>query len=907
MKRYLFFLAVSVIGIFANAGVPSISSSVPAQGGFISNSDVIVVTFSEAIRCNLSTTKGYTISPQFGGSSVYSAQGHFFVSGSSPDYTVVSPYIMINPSNNTQLLIDLSQYNITPGATCAFVLNARSIYSISSSQQMASNATITYFGAPPTLISKYPVHAQDNVLPNDTISLTYSSTVDFSYDNTKFFRILNSDDSPFWSTDGTDPLTEIIIDNNSVYIAGNPSLPSFVAGSSYKVVVDSAFFAGGIPGFSNGAWTFSVNEITAIAPFLPADGSTTASITADFSVTFSENISLNAGYVYIKNGATLVEQIPITSCSVSGATLTIPHSALNPATPYYIEMSKACVKSSSTNALFAGISGSTIWNFTTESANIWTGAVSNDFSAGGNWSAGSYNPLASVLISGGNNPARITTSVSAPDVTITSTGKLEIALGGTLTMSGKLKLESSATSNSSLVVNGTLTVNPTDVSVYQYAGNSSPSFLIKKGYASPVSGATGASAQTTRVIWKYDNRTNTLPTVSSSTTWDAGVGYITYASSPLVFTGAINTASSYTLPLLYTADPDAGIYSASFNLYGNPYTAPLDWFTMWHDLGTDTTLVSRNCWILKEGGSWTVINGKTGSVSNGSGTTIPRGHAFYLRANKGPGSGDGTDVTSSITFKKSYLVGGTQTYLKSQAAPVAPTNIRISAISTSFKTDVLYGFHQDASLGYDSYDSEALAFPNTSASYADRLQIATYTASGAPVALAINTVPNFVDSASFNVAYYVKNAGVYSLELTELDTIFKSENSLVTLKDTATHDAPVVMKQGDKYFFYANTTPSVEKSRFIITVYTSKAASILPLLNRDSGMVSAYFSNKSICIDVASQEALSVDVCDMNGIIVMKTELHGANKYSIPFENSGFYVVRVTGQEFSQSIKLVAK
>lgn len=897
MKKYLLLLIVLVGCSFAKAGTPIIVSSSPVQGGYISNSDMLVLTFSEPIRANTTISTAYTIVATFG-LTVYSSKGGYY---DDVALSHVSPYVKINPLDNTQLLIDLSPYGIVSGDSYTIILKARSIYSTSTNSPNTLT-TLTYVGAPTTLISHFPINNAIDVLPNDTIRLTYSASVDFALDPGLIFNIVNADNSPFWSTTSEDPLAEIIINNNIVEIAGNPSLPLFIAGSTYKVIIDDYFFTPLIAGFVDGDWTFTVNEITTVAPFLPVVGTTTASGTSDFSITFSDNIVANSGYIYIKDYAdnSLVEQINVSSCTVSGATLTIPHAALSGATHYYIEMSKGIVKSSSTGYRFRGISGNSIWEFTTENVNIWEGTLSDDFETGGNWSSGAYDPSQPTIIGGGTYPTKITTSINATDVTITASGKLEVASTGSLTISGKLTMASSSTSNSSLVVNGTLSVDPSNVYIYQFAGNTGS---LRKGYASPVVGATGTTAGTTQLILKFDNPTAKFVSVAPSATWDACVGYATYASSPLIFKGAINTSASYSMPLIYTSDPGGGaIYSSPYNFYGNPYTAPLDWKKMWTALSpADTMLVRQTCWVLKESGSWKTINGKTGAVTGGSGTAIPRGHAFALRAKPPVG---GEDASNTIVFNKSDLVAGNQTFLKSLTTEVLPTNLRFTAVSNNYQTDIIYGFHSEALSGYEDYDSEYQSFPTSSAAYDDRLQISTYTSSLTPISLAINTAPVFVDSTSFNIAYYVKKEGPYAIELTEVDPIFKKPNTVILLTDTVMNET-IPMVEGDRYYFYTGSTASVVKNRFKIKIKSVEdvPTAVIPSVNVIKQSVVYSFSD--IHVALSNDQLQRIEVYNINGTKLLSREVSGKSAI-VPFEGSGVYVVKVITDKGTSSHKIVA-
>lgn len=86
---------------------------------------------------------------------------------------------------------------------------------------------------------------------------------------------------------------------------------------------------------------------------------------------------------------------------------------------------------------------------------------------------------------------------------------------------------------------------------------------------------------------------------------------------------------------------------------------------MWTVLSLAEQALYPSCWVEQQTGSWKCINVSTTpaqvtGAGGATGTEIPRGHAFMLRAKPG---GYGGDASSAVVFKKAHLVGSNQTLL----------------------------------------------------------------------------------------------------------------------------------------------------------------------------------------------------------------------------------------------------
>ena len=166
---------------------------------------------------------------------------------------------------------------------------------------------------------------------------------------------------------------QVTISSNVVTI--NPSV-NFDGETDYYVLVDNGAFQdteandfGGI--IETTDWNFTTRDITAPlkTSLLPLDDATGVSVIADLEITFNENVLVNNGNITIMNATSGLthEVINITSgeISISGNILTIsPSTDFAGLTDYYVLIASTAIRDESGND-FAGISDTTIWNFTT--------------------------------------------------------------------------------------------------------------------------------------------------------------------------------------------------------------------------------------------------------------------------------------------------------------------------------------------------------------------------------------------------------------------------------------------------------------------------------------------------------------------------------------------------------------
>ncbi|MCB9252692.1 MAG: Ig-like domain-containing protein [Flavobacteriales bacterium] len=224
---------------------------------------------------------------------------------------------------------------------------------------------------PPVVSSFSPADNSTDVLINSNLSITFNEAIQKGTGN-----ILIKEGGSVTQT--------ISVNSGSVTVSGNtlninPSDFSFSASVNVEmasgVVLDlnNNSFAG-ISG--SGVWNFITEaapppDTTAPSVVLlsPEDNSTGVLISSNLSIMFDEAIQKGTGSILIKENGSLTQTIDVNSSAVivSGATLSIDPADFTFGTVVNIEMASGVVKDGNNNS-FSGISGSTVWNFTIESA-----------------------------------------------------------------------------------------------------------------------------------------------------------------------------------------------------------------------------------------------------------------------------------------------------------------------------------------------------------------------------------------------------------------------------------------------------------------------------------------------------------------------------------------------------------
>ncbi|MBK9237798.1 MAG: Ig-like domain-containing protein [Rhodoferax sp.] len=264
-------------------------------------------------------------------------------------------------------------YSISGGATGSDVIFGVEFFQFSDVLRPASQLLSVDVVAP-SLISSSPSDNATSVAVGSNLSLSFSETVQLGSGNITLFN-----------ANGTVARTIAVTDASQVSVAGstvtiNPSA-DFTAGASYYVNVAAGAFkdlAGNAFAGLTGSTTLNFSTSSAadttapsLATLSPADNATTVAPGANLVLTFSEAVRAGSGNFTLFNAngtvARTIAATDTTQLSFSGSTLTInPSTDLAAGASYYLNIAPGALTDLSGNS-FAGLSGSTAYNFTVAS------------------------------------------------------------------------------------------------------------------------------------------------------------------------------------------------------------------------------------------------------------------------------------------------------------------------------------------------------------------------------------------------------------------------------------------------------------------------------------------------------------------------------------------------------------
>lgn len=168
-------------------------------------------------------------------------------------------------------------------------------------------------------------------------------------------------------------------------------------------------------------WSFMTELPDTTAPTFtelsPANSATGVAPAGDLAITFDEPVQKGSGDIVIKEvGGSMFETIDVgsTKVTVSGTVVTInPAGDMDPLTEYYVEIASGAIEDvgEPTPNDFAGISGSSVWHFTT--GKIPT-VVSIDFDSGNTVYSGEVTHNEGITLPGQVGPWHKLSTLSAP-------------------------------------------------------------------------------------------------------------------------------------------------------------------------------------------------------------------------------------------------------------------------------------------------------------------------------------------------------------------------------------------------------------------------------------------------------------------------------------------------------------
>ncbi|SDB64885.1 hypothetical protein SAMN03097699_3018 [Flavobacteriaceae bacterium MAR_2010_188] len=351
----------------------------------------------------------------------------------------------------------------------------------------------------------------------------------------------------------------------------------------------------------------------------------------------------------------------------------------------------------------------------------WVGLVDNDWNKAGNWSPGRV-PTASddAYINVSSNPPFINGTFTVNNLFLydkltIQTGNLSVG-GDVDGTSGHIQVESGA----SLLTYGTIsgdnhviirnTTFSTGTGKYSVVG-------------APVSGAN--TAVLGKLVYGYDENVPYLPSFGDDRFYrvvnepmPVGEGYFSAFTGTVEFVGNPHTGT-YLIPLVYTASEDV---DAGYNLVSNPYPAALDVVEMFF---TNAATIDPVIFIWDDDNPQGTRGSNEDYITyNAIGTVGPNGNSFngYVGTAQGffvKASTEGANLEFNNTMKVLDLNAdenffrtreGSTTHVNSRLAEllqdIQKLKLSVKNSSSGSYNEVLFGFVDDATLGYDRlYDA----------------------------------------------------------------------------------------------------------------------------------------------------------------------------------------------------------
>ncbi|WP_034057407.1 Ig-like domain-containing protein [Lacinutrix jangbogonensis] len=322
---------------------PIVSSFLPLDNATeVSLTNTLTLTFNETIQLT-----GTAVLKQLGGTIIPSSSS---VSGS---------VLTINPASS---LINGTQYyvELASGVIQDLVGNNYTGFSGSSTWNFTTEVFVDVTA--PTITSLSPADNATNVSLSDNLVLTADETIVRPVSGNIIIK-----NGP--TTVSSIPYGDASVDFTGDVMTVTGALSSLNYSTTYWVSVAGVKDLAGniLPGTNAVTWNFTTGEEPDItgpiaSSFLPLDNATEVSLTNNLTLTFNETIQLTGSAVLKQIGGAIIPS----SSSVSGSVLTInPTSSLVHGTQYYVELASGVIQDLVGNN-YAGFSGSSIWNFTTE-------------------------------------------------------------------------------------------------------------------------------------------------------------------------------------------------------------------------------------------------------------------------------------------------------------------------------------------------------------------------------------------------------------------------------------------------------------------------------------------------------------------------------------------------------------
>ena len=486
-------------------------------------------------------------------------------------------------------------------------------------------------------------------------------------------------------------------------------------------------------------------------------------------------------------------------------------------------------------------------------AAVWTGLESTDVTDCRNWETG-FEPTATtdliVPTMNDANDITLTQNTTCLDLKVGANRIITVPVGKTFTIEGNIVnngtilLESDASGYANLINKGTI--------------SGSGNILVKRyttGYeyhyiAAPNAAATSSSLATSMLYYfdeaydevNVDDWVNAWKNASGNLVPAQGYAYGSYSNTTLSFNHSLINTGNISISV---TNSNQGENSDGYNLVGNPYPSAIDanafvtqnssvidgTIYLWEDADNDGNFESADYAM------WNTLGGVAGAPAG----QIPNGYIAPVQ---------GFFVHRSITSPSSANISFTNTmrtsdatlqYYKKDNQHVA--GIRLTAVSPKSFSQMLIGFHPDATTLFDSqYDGLKLITPDKAAMYAIQSDDNKCAIMGLPESLLADS------QIVIPLGFYTPERNLFTFSL---DTAYLTAQQFKVYVFDAETNKYTNLTSEKTYSFYSEKGTSNKRLKLILA---STINDFVPNNNKESDPFTLYYSNNKIILNTNLEE-----------------------------------------------------
>lgn len=463
------------------------------------------------------------------------------------------------------------------------------------------------------------------------------------------------------------------------------------------------------------------------------------------------------------------------------------------------------------------------------------------------WAAGQNAPVNAWARVSINNDVTVNSNEDAIDLMINTTGSLTLNSANTLDLSGDFYIYSDAAATGSFIDLGTFSLSGMAY-IDRYYGAGDWHFV-----SSPISDGI-AGMYTGMYLQYYDEPSSSwIDIIPTGYPLVPAQGYALYVSSSwtATYTGTPNTGN--------VSIPVTNAQPFGWNLLGNPYPSALDWDLVYP---ANSDINGAIYYLDAATGNFLSYNGGMGGGSR----YVPPAQGFFVSANT-MGNFAVNNAMRSHT--------GKDIYYKDELSYM----LSLEAEGNGYEDAVYMRFDPNSTSGFDGeYDAyKMFSWDNT-------MLPQIYMRSNEGDNLSINVLP---DTDVVPVSFTSQSSGTYTLSLGEVHD-FQS----VLLEDLLTGMFTELTNSSYTFDFTAGDDPD----RFVLHMMVTGIG------EAEQPAAKIYSYGRNVYVNLTDKQPVEIAVYTLAGQQVV-TETVNANA-RIPLETSGYYLVKVVGQERIQTRKV---